>query len=210
MALPQDNYAPYTGIDGSTSFTPINDQAEPDTPNDLTDFHSNAASLENTESSDFDKFIPGWKGNGKGVTANESKPDTSSSKNFENSTLDNTSNNGEYDKYTHGWEVKSKEVTKEPSDTEQKQGNLQKQVFKQNQKNDSKKPASPKSQTGSKEPVPQKSETDNKPPTQDKPAGGRPANSQFNKNKDVNKNNDDKTDKASDVQSKDKKKAIRT
>ena len=129
MALPQDSYAPYTGIDGSTSFTPINDQAEPDKPNDLTDSPSNAATPENTESSAFDKFIPGWKGNGKGVTANESKPDTSSSNNFENSTFDDTSNNGEYDKYTHGWEVKSKEVMKEPSDTEQKQGNLQKKDF---------------------------------------------------------------------------------
>lgn len=206
MALPQDSYAPYTGIDGSTSFTPINDQAEPDKPNDLTDSPSNAATPENTESSAFDKFIPGWKGNGKGVTANESKPDTSSSNNFENSTFDDTSNNGEYDKYTHGWEVKSKEVMKEPSDTEQKQGNLQKKDFKQNQKNDSKVPTSPKNQTDSKESAPNKSKTYSKTPTQNKPASGIPGNSQFNKNKDVNKNKDDKTDKASDVQSKDKKK----
>lgn len=221
MALPQDSYAPYTGIDGSTSFTPLDDQVDSNnTPGETPGVPPNTPTWGTADNGEYDKYAPGWKGDGTGVTADQSKPSPYPPETTENSSFDKyapgwkgdgtgvtadqskpspyppeTTEDSSFDKYAPGWKGDGKGVMTGSSGTERNQDSQPQKGQQQKQKNDSKEPAAP-----------QKNETDNKPTTGNKLSTGTHENTPFKKNKDVDKNNEEKTNKANDNQGKDKKK----
>ena len=209
MALDEEKVAPYTGIDGSTSYTKLDDLTESDNPPETLDVKPNLNSSDAPEDNGYDKYLPGWKGTGKGVMDTQTKQDASTpgktdNKNFDkfvsepkekgkggadNKTkpsisIPDDSDNSDFDKYTPGWKGNSKWNTTSDSG---KKDESQREYKGHDKLNFGKNPDAPKGETDKETTNDPKPANDKKPGSDKKPGYGGGSGGNSGKAQDKNK-----------------------